>query len=53
MSASQPASENPYVAQYHAARREWNERYGDLITAKRNWRRVRGILSPFMTYQRP
>ncbi len=31
------APENPYVANYHAARREWNERYGDLIQAKRDW----------------
>jgi len=28
------AGENPYLA----ARREWNERYGDLITRARNWR---------------
>ncbi len=31
------APENPYVANYHAARREWNERYGDLVQAKRDW----------------
>ena len=37
MTAPSKAPENPYVAQYHAARREWNERYGDLIQAKRNW----------------
>jgi type IV secretion system protein TrbF len=29
-----PESHNPYLA----ARREWDERYGDLITRARNWR---------------
>jgi hypothetical protein len=37
MTARNKAPENPYMVQYHAARREWNERYGDLIQAKRNW----------------
>ncbi len=37
MTAPNKSPENPYVAQYHAARREWNERYGDLIQAKRDW----------------
>ena len=32
-----PAStQNPYLA----ARREWDERYGNLITRERNWRRM-------------
>ena len=37
---SEPAkpgkSENPYLA----ARREWDERYGNLITRERNWRLI-------------
>lgn len=28
------SEDNPYLA----ARREWDERYGDLITRTRNWR---------------
>jgi len=37
MTAPHPApAENPYLA----ARREWNERYGDYLAAARNWRYV-------------
>ncbi len=32
--AASTAAHNPYLA----ARREWDERYGDLITRSRNWR---------------
>ena len=34
--ASKNSAENPYLS----ARREWDERYGDLITRERNWRAV-------------
>lgn len=34
--ASKKSTENPYLS----ARREWDERYGDLITRERNWRAV-------------
>ena len=32
---------NPYIA----ARKEWDERYGDLITRARNWRLIAGLLA--------
>ena len=32
--AEAPGRPNPYLA----ARREWDERYGDLVTRARNWR---------------
>ena len=34
---------NPYLA----ARREWDERYGNLITRERNWR-IMALLSTFV-----
>src|SRR5579859_717526 len=34
--AAKKSAENPYLS----ARREWDERYGDLITRERNWRAV-------------
>lgn len=33
-SKQETRTENPYLA----ARREWDERYGNLITRERNWR---------------
>jgi type IV secretion system protein VirB5 len=38
------ASHNPYLA----ARREWDERYGNLITRERNWRRM-ALICALMT----
>ncbi len=35
------AAHNPYIA----ARREWDERYGDLITRAKNWRTMAGFCS--------
>ena len=39
---------NPYLA----ARREWDERYGEFITRARNWRTV-AMISAFAPCSRP
>lgn len=45
--AAKKSAENPYLS----ARREWDERYGDLLTRERNWRAVAFIcaLSSLLT----
>ena len=43
-STADSSSFNPYVA----ARREWDERYGDLITRAKNWRFI-AMLSAIAT----
>jgi type IV secretion system protein VirB5 len=42
--AKETSAHNPYLA----ARREWDERYGNLITRERNWRRI-ALLSGLTT----
>ena len=36
-----PVAHSPYLA----ARREWDERYGDLLTRARNWRTMAALCS--------
>ena len=40
----QPVTTDPSMNLYLSARREWDERYGDLITRAKNWRAI-GLLS--------
>ena len=37
---SQRTTTDPSVSAYLNARREWDERYGDLITRAKNWRAI-------------
>jgi type IV secretion system protein TrbF len=39
----EPRTTDPVVSAYLTARREWDERYGDLISRARNWRTI-GLL---------
>jgi type IV secretion system protein VirB5 len=41
MKAAAAQPENPYVV----ARREWDERYGDLVVGRRNWQILAGVLA--------